>query len=86
MATPDSDPTITTTPGKNEKVNNVINIEDILRKASRGASDLVSTGSAMSLEQRDKLTTIQQLAADLEQELRALRAATSENSGNPPQR
>ena len=84
MATPD--PTITTTPGKNEKVNNVLNIEDVLRKASGGVSDVVSAGSAPSPEQREKLAKIQQLAANLEQELRALRAAMPENSGDPPQR
>ena len=83
MATPD--PTITTTPGKNEKVNNVLNIEDVLRKASGGVSDVVSAGSAPSPEQREKLAKIQQLAANLEQELRALRAAMPENSGDPPQ-
>jgi hypothetical protein len=86
MAAPDSSSTVTVTPGKNEKVNNVINIEDILRKATEGARGLLKTGSALGLEHGEKLPAIHQLAADLEKEFRALRAAAPENSGNPPQR
>jgi hypothetical protein len=83
MATPDSNPTVKITPGKNEKVNNVINMEDLLRRVTGGARDIAGTGSAASLDHADKLSTIQRIAADLETNLRELRAKSLGSSDNP---
>ena len=84
MATPDAKIEIKVTPGKNEKVNNVIRFEDLLQKARQGASDLVRTRSAEAAEQ-ERLSLIQKLAADLEPQLRALRASAKQEPGEPPE-
>jgi hypothetical protein len=85
MATPDPKIEIKVTPGKNEKVNNVIDFEDLLQKARAGAGDLVRTGSAEAAEHEERLSLIQKLVAELEPQLRALRASAGQKPGDPPQ-
>jgi len=71
--------TVSITPGKNEPVNNVLKFEDLVQRAKQGAAK--SARSRTAAKQRDELATVQQLAADLETSLRALRKAMPDQPG-----
>jgi hypothetical protein len=69
MAIPD--PTIELTPGKNEIVSNVFQIEDILHQTL--ISDQARQRSMIDSEHGEKIAAIQQLVSDLEKKLGELR-------------
>jgi hypothetical protein len=83
MATPDSQAEISVTPGKNETKNNVIRFEDLVRKAGEGAGSLLGKRAVLAQDQGDRLGKVQQLAADLEKHLKALRATEPPEPDEP---
>jgi hypothetical protein len=63
---------VNVTPGKNEKVDNTIHLEEILDHLHKQTSGL--SGSVAD-EYKESLTKVQQHAADLLSELRTLRSS-----------
>ena len=77
---------VSVTPGQNEKVNNVIKFEDLLKNVRQGAALPPRRLAALPAQQREQLGSIQQLAADLERRLRAVRAAMPDQAKPAPAR
>jgi hypothetical protein len=78
--------TVSVTPGQNEKVNNVIKFEDLVQNLKQSAAKPAGARAAVPAQQREHLKSIQQLAAELEQRLRALRKAMPDREDPPPAR
>jgi hypothetical protein len=75
MANKASKPSVSVTPGKNKPVNNVIKFEDLVQQLKDGAPVAASRKAGVKAAHRDNLAEVQQLAADLEARLRAIRRA-----------
>ena len=76
---------VSMTPGKNKPVNNIIKFEDLVQQLKQGAPIAAASRKAgFKAAQRDQLTTIQQLATDLETRLRAVRRATPDQPTPAP--
>ena len=80
--------TLSVTPGQNEQVKHVIKFEDLVQHLKRGAAKPAGARAPIRGAQRQQLDSIQKLAADLEKQLRSVRAATTDkpasSSGKGP--
>lgn len=70
--------TLSVTPGQNAQVNRVIKFEDLVQRLKQGAAKPAGARAAVRGAQRQQLDSIQKLAADLEKQLRSIRAATTD--------
>jgi hypothetical protein len=71
-----SQTTVSVTPGKNKPVNNVIKFEDLVRHLKQVASVPARKQAGAKTAPPTQLTSIKQLATELEHQLRVVRHAT----------
>jgi len=84
MATNTPEPTVTVTAGKNTPVKNVLKFEDLVQQLKEGAPVAARQKGAVKAAHREHLSAIQELAADLEQRLRAVRRALPDSEAPAP--